>query len=362
MNTEDRAYKFNNSTVTIKFGNIISSKTEVVVSSDDTLLTMSGGVSHSIKRAAGNQIINDAHKMLPAKIGDVVITSAGNLDSKYIFHCLTIDDKYLTDTWAGLNVPTQDRVDNIVRSCINRCFQLVSALNIKSIAFPVIGSGSAHMPFKSVIEIMADEMFHCLQETSRNIEVELFIYNNFEMSKLDIFEVFAFKSVISGFLKKQEGEAIKYERKHITLSKEDIDYYRNSEHDVFISYKHEDKDKAFEIQELIEGWGVKTWIDKDGIFSSYDFKEVIEKAIENTQIVIFLSSALSNQSDYVKKEIQYAICCNKRIIPIMLDNAPFANGIRMDLTTVDQVVDYSNQEVFQKKLKTSIDYILGTLL
>lgn len=362
MRTEERTYKFNNSSVTIKFGDIVSSKAEVIVSSDDTLLTMSGGVSHAIKKAAGNQISNDTHKMLPAKIGDVVISSAGDLECKYIFHCLTIDDKFLTDTWAGLNVPTEDRVDNIVRSCINRCFQLVSALNIKSIAFPVIGSGSANMPFKSVIEIMADEMFHCLQETNRNIEIELFIYNALEMSKLDIFEVFAFKSAISSYLKKQEGESIKYERKPITLSKEDIDYYRNSEHDVFISYKHEEKKQAFEIQELIEGWGIKTWIDKDGIFSSYDFKEVIEKAIENTKIVIFLSSALSNQSDYVKKEIQYAIKLNKRIIPIMLDNAPFANGIRMDLTTVDQVVDYANQEEFQKKLKTSIDYILGTLI
>ena len=45
----------------------------------------------------------------------------------------------------------------------------------------------------------------------------------------------------------------------------------------------------------------------------------------------------------------------------MLDKTPFANGIRMDLTTVDQVVDYADQEEFQKKLKTSIDYILGTL-
>ena len=54
MNTKDRTYKFNNSTVTIKFGDIVSSKAEIIVSSDDTLLTMSGGVSHTIKKAAGH--------------------------------------------------------------------------------------------------------------------------------------------------------------------------------------------------------------------------------------------------------------------------------------------------------------------
>lgn len=43
-----RIYKLKNSTLTLVFGNIINSETEVLVSSDDTLITMSGGVSASI--------------------------------------------------------------------------------------------------------------------------------------------------------------------------------------------------------------------------------------------------------------------------------------------------------------------------
>ena len=359
MDKDTRSYKFNASTVHIKFGDITKSTSEVIVSSDDTLLTMSGGVSMAILHAGGDIVQKDAQKQLPANIGDVVVSCAGKLRQKHIFHCLTIDDKILSETWAGLNIPEKDKIDSIVRNSISRCFQLVNALQINSIAFPIIGSGSAHMKFETVVEIMADEISKKLQETSRRIEVEVYFYNRSEVNVLDIYEKFAFKSAVANYLKEQEKNAISYDRKTIELSQEDLNYYRNQKHDVFISYKREESEKAFAIRDLIEKWGIKTWIDKDGIFSSYDFKEVIEKAIENTKIVVFMSSKQSNKSEYVRNEIKYAITCKKNVIPVMLDHSPFGDGIRMDLINKDQV-DYSNQPEFERKLKTSLGYILQT--
>ena len=191
--------------------------------------------------------------------------------------------------------------------------------------------------------------------------MEVYIYNdgNQDVNVFDIYEIFAFKSAIANFLTKQENNSVKYDTKPIELSQEDLAYYRNPDHDVFISYKREESEKAFAVKDLIEKWGIKTWIDKDGIFSSYDFKEVIEKAIENTKVVIFMSSEKSNYSDYVKNEIKYAITCKKKIIPVMLDHSPFGDGLRMDLANVDQV-DYTIQPEFERKLKTSLDYILRT--
>ena len=40
---EPRTYKFNESTLTVKFGNIIETQAEVIVSSDDCYVTMGGG-------------------------------------------------------------------------------------------------------------------------------------------------------------------------------------------------------------------------------------------------------------------------------------------------------------------------------
>lgn len=89
---ESRKYTFNNSTITIKFGNIIES--QVIVSSDDCYITMGGGVSHAIFNAGGETIFRDAQKLVPVSIGDVAVTTAGSLGyQKYIFHCITLDKK-----------------------------------------------------------------------------------------------------------------------------------------------------------------------------------------------------------------------------------------------------------------------------
>ena len=41
---ESRKYTFNKSTLTVKFGNILDTNAEVIVSSDDCYVTMGGGV------------------------------------------------------------------------------------------------------------------------------------------------------------------------------------------------------------------------------------------------------------------------------------------------------------------------------
>ena len=362
MGKERRPYNCNASKVSVVFGDITESKLEVIASSDDTLITMSGGVSRAILDKGGSQIQLDARKQLPSSVGDVVVSSAGNMPQKYIFHCLTIDEKYLEETWKGLNVQTEEKVEEVIRVAVRKCFHLLKALNLNSIALPVIGSGAAHMPFLSVVEIMADEISQELMKTNKKLEVEIYIFdslNKYGISEIDLFEKISFKFAIANYIMQHNSDAVPYENKPIKLSEDDLLYYKNQQHDVFISYKREESDIAFAVKDLLESWKINTWIDKHGIFSSYDFKEIIEKAIEKTKVVLFLSSEKSNQSEYVKQEIKYAIGCKKRIIPIMLDNAPFGDGLRMDLFNIDQV-DYSNTKEFQRKLKTSLDFILRT--
>ena len=67
---ESRQYTFNNSTLTVKFGSILDTQAEVIVSSDDCYVTMGGGVSRAILRAGGDVIIRDAQKMVPIPLGD----------------------------------------------------------------------------------------------------------------------------------------------------------------------------------------------------------------------------------------------------------------------------------------------------
>ena len=61
---ESRQYTFNKSTLTIRFGNIVESQSEVIVSSDDCYVTMGGGVSRAILRTGGEAIVKDVQKMI----------------------------------------------------------------------------------------------------------------------------------------------------------------------------------------------------------------------------------------------------------------------------------------------------------
>ena len=71
---DEKAYQFGKSRLIIKFGDITSAMTDVIVSSDDAYLSMGGGVSASILRAGGDAIARDARKNVPCQMGDVVVT------------------------------------------------------------------------------------------------------------------------------------------------------------------------------------------------------------------------------------------------------------------------------------------------
>lgn len=356
---ETRNYNFHRSKITIVSGNIVDSDSQVIVSSDDTLLTMSGGVSMAIRHAGGVFVQIDAQRHLPAKVGDVIVSTAGELKQEYIFHCLTIDDNYLEETWEGLKIPTTDKVEYIIRSAVDRCFRLISVLDINSIAFPVIGSGSAQMPFFDVLNIMVDEMGANLLKTNKELQVEIYFYNPSDNDERDICDIISSKSAVINYLAKKQEESPTIRNVPIKLTDNELKEYGLKDHQAFISYSRKDQEKAFEILEILESWGLKVWIDKNGIFSSTNFKSMIEDAIENTKAVIFLSSENSNQSEYVRKEIGYAVKLKKPIIPIMLDNSSFGEGLRLDLSDVDQVI-FSDYEEALRKLKMSLDHILTT--
>jgi len=75
--TRQRTYRVGASTLSLQLGDITESKADVLVSSDDCDLTMGGGVSAAIRRRAGQGILLEVAKKIPAKLGDVVVTGAG---------------------------------------------------------------------------------------------------------------------------------------------------------------------------------------------------------------------------------------------------------------------------------------------
>ena len=359
---DPRKYQFNNSTLTIVFGDIMTSKAEVIVSSDDTGISMGGGISGCIVRAGGENIRLDAQKKLPAQVGDVVVSTAGTLEhQKFIFHCLTIDYEQKSEVYEGRLSNTEDINNYILQHSVDKCFRLLQALDLNSIAFPCIGAGVAQIPLKKVSEVMADAISANLCRTQKPYEIELYLYDRYhvltEMDYIDMFENFAIKSALTRFQTQlAEGRYPSEDTPLQTLQK--IPKREEMNHHVFISYSRKDEETVASIKAILEEHQIPYWIDKEGIFSGENYKEVIVDAIDVAKVVIFVSSVNSNASINIIRELGYAVQQRKTIIPVLLDDAQYAKSIRLDIADIDQI-EYKDAEQAKKKLVASLAYSLG---
>ena len=113
-------YLIGNGIFQVRFGSLAEVAADALGSSDDNYLSMGGGVSAALSLAGGPQVGADAYKHLPLALGDVAVTTAGNLPAKYIFHGVTIDYDRITG-------PDSD----CVRQIVVRCLALAEALRLR---------------------------------------------------------------------------------------------------------------------------------------------------------------------------------------------------------------------------------------
>jgi hemolysin activation/secretion protein/CHASE2 domain-containing sensor protein len=88
--------------------------------------------------------------------------------------------------------------------------------------------------------------------------------------------------------------------------------------DAFISYGRADS-KQFAIalyQRLLEQ-GIKVWFDQNDIPLAVDFQNQINDGIEKSDNFLYIISPHSVNSPYCLKEIELAVTCNKRIVPLL---------------------------------------------
>ena len=183
-----RIYQIAESRLTIDVGSVLDVSAEVVVSSDDYLLTMGGGVSAAIRMAAGNALVLDASKSVPRKAGDVVVTTAGALPARYVFHVVTIGPQQ----WEDPNVVPD--VADLVRRASRTCLDLMQPLQVRSIVFPALGTGSAGYSIEASAAAMAVVINDVLRQTSWPIDVSIMLMSRTlasPMQYLAFYEEFA---------------------------------------------------------------------------------------------------------------------------------------------------------------------------
>ena len=139
-------------------------------------------------------------------------------------------------------------------------------------------------------------------------------------------------------------------------------------YDVFISYSRKDyvdaEGKVIPgnvvslVKKTLKRNNISFWFDEDGIYSGQNFVEKIVTNIECSAIVLFLSSANSNDSKWTSKEIACADEAGKHIIPLRIDDSPYNKQIRFRIADLDYI-DYSvNPKKALQELVRSINAYL----
>ena len=135
-------------------------------------------------------------------------------------------------------------------------------------------------------------------------------------------------------------------------------------YDVFISYSRADyKDPETGellpnspvslVKELLDELGVRYWIDEKGIYSGSQFMNEIAEAIDKSRIFLFISTENSNKSQWVERELAFAVEQNKFILPIKaVDKYP--PKISIWLASHDYIDHYKQPKQTVARLKEAI--------
>lgn len=163
---------------------------DAIVNPTNQKLDGSGSLDSLIHKKAGTEIDKDCKEIGICEPGSAVITKGYNLPSIYVIHTVGpawIDGKH--------------NEENILKSCYKNSLKLAKKYNCKSIAFPIISSGTYQYP----------------KEKSFNVAVSTiqeFLLKN-EIDEIDIYLV-VFNKEITYISKKLFGEIKEYIDDHYT--------------------------------------------------------------------------------------------------------------------------------------------------
>ena len=120
--------------------------------------------------------------------------------------------------------------------------------------------------------------------------------------------------------------------------------------EIFISYARENRDFAAKLEDRLRAAGAGVWRDENEVRFGDDWLAVPRKAIIDASSVVFLISKHSVTSEPCRKELEYAVEYQKRIITVLLGEDSDLEGLPKHLGHVRQIVyiDFSKPQDFDR--------------
>lgn len=162
--------------VEILQGDLTEMNVDAIVNAANNDLKLGGGVAGAIRRKGGPQIQIECDEIGTIPVGGAAITSGGNLKARFVIHAASMELGGRTTSQA-------------LRNSTAHSLRIAAQKNLKTIAFPAVGTGIAGFPMRECAETM-------LNEVARHFEgptsVEKVSFVLFDQEAFNVFEeVFA---------------------------------------------------------------------------------------------------------------------------------------------------------------------------
>src|SRR5215212_6130410 len=88
--------------------------------------------------------------------------------------------------------------------------------------------------------------------------------------------------------------------------------------DIFVSYASPDRDVAFRIVGFLEEQGITCWVAPRDVPPGVEYGQAIIDGIEQSRALVLILSDQSNDSMFVKKEVERAVSKTKPVLPVRI--------------------------------------------
>src|SRR6185437_11232124 len=153
-------------------GDLTETDADAIVNAANNDLQLGGGVAGAIRRKGGEQIQRECDAIGSVPVGGAAITSGGRLKARHVIHAASMQLGGATTAQA-------------LRSSTAHSLRIAAQNDLKTIAFPAVGTGIAGFPMRECAEIMLAEAQKHLQGATSLQQIQFVL---FDKRSLEIFE------------------------------------------------------------------------------------------------------------------------------------------------------------------------------
>ncbi|MBZ5661802.1 MAG: macro domain-containing protein [Acidobacteriia bacterium] len=153
-------------------GDLTEMDVDAIVNAANNDLQLGGGVAGAIRRKGGEAIQRECDAIGSVPIGGAAITTGGNLRARFVIHAASM----------ALGGETTARA---LQTSTAHALRIANEKNLRSIAFPAVGTGIAGFPIAECAQIMLREAAEHLKAAT---SLEKIYFVLFDARALEAFE------------------------------------------------------------------------------------------------------------------------------------------------------------------------------